>query len=296
MSTSEGRAPIVVGVEGTASAHAAVAWAADEAHRRRLPLRLVCALDWPADADRDPAKRKPTQTWSRLFEAPGRHALAESHALAVDLHPALPIEEALVDGAPADVLRAEARTASMVVLGSRELSSMRELMTTGGIAVPVVAHAPCPVVVVRDTERVSAAAQPIVVGVDGSAVSERALAFAFEEAALRDAEVLAVHVRSPHPGSVDTSMADADEIKEGRRRLKEALAGYGEKYPGVTARREVALGHPVHVLVRESEHALCLVVGTRGVGGFRGMLLGSVAYGVLHHAHCPVAVLPRSEP
>ncbi|MFI6985952.1 universal stress protein [Embleya sp. NPDC050154] len=281
-----------MGVEATPSARAAVVWAADEADRRRLPLRLVSALDWPADADRDPAERQPTQTWRRLFEDPGRRALAETRALAVGLHPALRVEEALVDGAPADVLRAEARTASMVVLGSRGLSSLRELMTTGGIAVPVVAHAPCPVVVVRAPEPVSGVAETIVVGVDGSELSKHAMAFAFEEASLRGAEVLAVHVRNPHPGSVASAAADADEIREGRHRLKEALTGYHEKYPGVTARREVALGHPVRVLVRESEHALFLAVGTRGLGGFRGMLLGSVSYGVLHHAHCPVAVLP----
>lgn len=229
-----------------------------------------------------------------MFEDPGRRTLAETRAQAVAAHPALHVEEALIDGDPADVLRAEARTASMVVLGSRGLSSARELMTTGGIAVPVVAHAPCPVVVVRNAERLSGAAPMIVVGVDGSVVSERAVAFAFEEASLRGAEVLAVHVRDPRPGSVAASVADADEIKEGRRRLKGALTGYHEKYPGVKMQREVALGHPVHVLVRASEHALCLVVGTRGVGGFRGMLLGSVGYGVLHHACCPVVVLPRT--
>ncbi|MFI1583757.1 universal stress protein [Embleya sp. NPDC020630] len=152
MAGFEKPAPMVVGVENNQGGRLAVRWAAKEADRRGLRLRLVHALDWPLGAERDPDMRKPWETWSGIFRRAGERALEEARSLARDTRPGLRITEALVDGRPAVVMREQAASAAMVVLGSRRLSSARELMSTGNIVVPVIAHAACPVAVVRAPE------------------------------------------------------------------------------------------------------------------------------------------------
>jgi nucleotide-binding universal stress UspA family protein len=291
VSAYAGTSPIVVGVERTDAGRLAVVWAADEAARRGLPLRLVHALDWPAGADRDPDANLHRQTWSGRFRDAGVRALEEARELVRVRYPALATDTALVDGEPVPVLRGEAQDAAMVVLGSRRLSATTELLTTGGIAVPVTAHASCPVVVVREPEHTSADPHTIVVGVDGSRRCEPAVAYAFDEAARRGATVVAVHVRQPSSDPM-AGLRMAEEMQEGRIRLAETLAGWAEKYPNVPVRREVTVGHPIQVLTTAAEHALCLVVGPRGRGGFVGMLLGSVGQGLIHRARCPLVIVP----
>ncbi|WP_439681253.1 universal stress protein [Embleya sp. MST-111070] len=293
MRTYAGPAPIIVGVEHTDAGRLAVVWAADEAARRGLPLHLIHALDWPAGADRHPETNPHHQTWSQRFRDAGLRALAEAAVLASTRHAELVVDTALFDGEPTTVMRTQASHAAMIVLGSRKLCAATELLTTGGIAVPVTAHAPCPVVIVREPEHATADPLTVVVGVDGSSHSDAAVNYAFDEAAQRGATVVAIHVRQPGSGLMSAS-AMPEEITEGRIRLAETLAGRAETYPDVPVRREVAVGHPVRTLVQAAEHALCLVVGTRGVGGFRGMLLGSVSQGLIHHARCPLVVVPAS--
>lgn len=188
-------------------------------------------------------------------------------------------------------LREHSRDAAMVVLGSRRLSAATELLTTGGIAVPITAHATCPVVIVREPEHTSSEPPTIVVAVDGARRSEPAVEYAFDEAARRGATIVAVNVRQLSGGLL-AGLRMREEMQEGRLRLAETLAGWTEKYPTVPVRREVAAGHPVEVLREAAEHALCLVVGTRGRGGFTGLLLGSVSQGLIHHAHCPLVIVP----
>ncbi|WP_331769069.1 universal stress protein (plasmid) [Embleya sp. NBC_00888] len=293
MTTYAGLPPIVVGVENTDGGRLAIAWGADEAARRRLPLLLVHALDWPIGIDRDTKGDGYHQTWPGRFRNAGRLALDEARVQAAGRHPELTVETDLVDGEPVDVLRERAMGAAMLVLGSRHLSSVTELMTTGGIAVPVTAHAACPVVVVRASEREAGDARRIVVAVDGSRRSEAAVAYAFEEASVRGLPLLAVHVRQPLAGLM-SGISIPDEMQEGRIRLAETLAGWSEKHPEVTVTRDVLVGHPVATLVQVSEHALCLVVGTRGLGGFEGMLLGSVSHGLIHRAYCPLVIVPAT--
>jgi nucleotide-binding universal stress UspA family protein len=157
-------------------------------------------------------------------------ALAEAAVLASGRHAELVVDTALVDGKPTTAMRAQAPHAAMIVLGSRGLFSATELLTTGGIAVPVTAHASCPVVVVR--EHATADPRTVVVGVDGSRRSEPAVAYAFDEAVRRDATVVAVQVRQPGSGLM-ASLSMPEEIKEGRIRPAETLAGWTEKYPNV---------------------------------------------------------------
>lgn len=286
-----GLPPIVVGVENTDDGKLAIAWGADEAARRKLPLSLVHALDWPLGIDREARGTACSQTWPGRFRNAGKVALDEARLLATDRHSGLDVDTDLIDGEPVHVLRDRARAAAMLVLGSRHLSSARESMTTGGIAVPVAAHASCPVVVVRASEPAGVDTQRIVVAVDGSRRSETAVAYAFEEASVRGLPLLALHVRQPFAG-LTSGVSISDEMQEGRIRLAETLAGWHEKYPEVAVTRDVLVGHPVATLVQASEHALCLVVGSRGLGGVRGMLLGSVSQGLIHRAHYPLVVVP----
>ncbi|WP_020551703.1 universal stress protein [Embleya scabrispora] len=291
MTTHEKTTPIVVGVEHTDAGRLAMVWAADEAARRALPLRLVHALDWPADADRNPELNPHRQTWSERFRDAGLRALDEARDLVVTRHPGLSVNAVLADGTPVAALREQSRDAAMIVLGSRRLSTATELLTTGGIAVPVTAHARCPVVVVREPEHTGAEPPTIVVAVDGARRSEPAVAYAFDEAARRGATIVAVNVRQLSGGLV-AGLRMREEMQEGRLALAETLAGWTEKYPSVPVHREVAVGHPVEVLREAAEHALCLVVGTRGRGGFAGLLLGSVSQGLIRHARCPLVVVP----
>jgi len=290
--------PVVAGVDSTPSSRVALAWASDEALRRRLPLRVVHALDWPVGAYRSPDAGQPWQTWTSVFRTAGERILEDARAFAAHRHPEVEVSARMVDGSPKQVLRSEAGEAAMVVLGSRRLSSVRELLTTGSIAVPVSAHSPCPVVVVRESEHAIEQPPFLVAGVDGSEFSEAALEFAFAEASRRGAALVVVHAwRS---SALRESVAavrheDPGAEKQHRMLLAESLAGWREKYPDVALRRDLVRGHPVQVLTEASKHALALVVGSRGRGGFTGMLLGSVSQGVLHHAQCPVIVVPSSE-
>jgi nucleotide-binding universal stress UspA family protein len=151
-------------------------------------------------------------------------------------------------------------------------------------------------VVVRHVEPVMR--QEIAIGVDGP-VGESALAFAFEEAGVRGARLRAVHVWSD-PGT--TGLCDTTPLVynpvhvagEQTRRLNDVLAPWRDKYPDVQVVTEVVHGRPVRILAGVSARADLLVVGTRGRGGFAGLVLGSVSHGLLHHAHCPLAVVPSA--
>ena len=157
------------------------------------------------------------------------------------------------------------------------------------------AQASCPVVVVRGSEPDGTAPppEPVVVGVHGSPTSEAAVAFAFEEASLRRVSLVAVHVWQDR--LVEAAVApllDWEAIESDERQvLAERLAGWSSKYPDVAVRRLVAYDRPARSLVEESGRAQLVVVGSRGRGGLHGLVLGSVSQALLHHAHCPVAVV-----
>ncbi|WP_127361126.1 universal stress protein [Actinacidiphila soli] len=290
MGTSVERGAVVVGLDARPSARLALAWAADEAARRRLPLHLVIAVDAPDLADGSAELTSLWTSWGPAIRAAYAPVLEEARDFAVQRHPGLTVVAELANGSPADVLRARAPGSSMVVIGSRHRSVVRDLFSRETVGLPLVAHAPCPVVVVREPEHVTHEPPHLVVGVDGSAVSTEAVRFAFEEAAFRDARLIAVSAwQPPFPSGVP-----ADEMeKEVRRALAESTAGWPDKYPQVELRHEIIRGHPVQVLTEAAEYALALVVGSRGLGGFPGLLLGSVSQGALHHARCPLIVVPH---
>lgn len=263
MTRQSQQAPIVVGVDGSSSGQDAVDWATAEAAAERV-----------------------------LEEAENRARSAS---------PDLEVTTRLVVAAPVQALLEQARDAELVVLGSRGLGGFLGLLI-GSVGVEVAAHAPCPVVVVRpqSVDHPRSSVGPVVVGVDGSEISALAIGFAFEVAARRGVGVTAVHAWSgPIPAGVVGEFApvvvDVDTIEQDQEQLlTEAVAGARSRFPEVGIEMKLARAHPGHALVAESAGAALVVVGSRGRGGFRGMLLGSVSHAVLHHADCPVAVIrPR---
>ncbi|MDX3240904.1 universal stress protein [Streptomyces sp. ME18-1-4] len=291
MTHAEGRKPIVAGIDPDPGKRAALAWAADEADRRHLPLLLVLAQNVPTPGYRPAGGRPSWEEWNEALHATGDRVLKEAVAFVESRHPRVRVSGLLAEGHPAWVLREQAQDATEIVLGSWHLSALQELFTSAAVALPLIAHAPCPVVVVPESEHITQQPPYFVVGVDGSPHSAAAVDFAFEEAALRGAVLRALYVwHPPRLGVLDEDAA----VQECRRLLSETVAGRTAAHPEVALHHEVVQGHPVQVLAKASEHALGLVVGTRGHGGFTGMLLGSVSQGVLHYACCPVITVPHA--
>jgi nucleotide-binding universal stress UspA family protein len=137
---------------------------------------------------------------------------------------------------------------------------------------------------------------PVVVGVDGSRLSELAIDFAVREAARREAGVVAVHAWtrpvSTGPGDMLPLVYDVDEVQaEEDRVLAESVAGWRDRYPDVDIVHRLVRGRPAPALLAESASAQLVVVGGHGRGGFSGLLLGSVSHAMLHHARCPVVIV-----
>ncbi|MGA3488973.1 universal stress protein [Micromonosporaceae bacterium DT55] len=283
-------APVVVGVDGSACSLEAVRLAAREATVRRRPLRVVHAFIWPMmRTPLGPSSAGPPEGGLRnQAERVVAEAVEEARKVAGDIE----VTGAVVDGAPTPVMLQEAHEAGLIVLGNRGLGGFAGLLL-GSTSAQVAAHATCPVLVVRGELRTEG---PIVVGVDGSELSNLAIGFAMAEADHRDAEVIAVHAwlnpTPVGPGDMLPLVYDVDALRaEEERVLAEAMAGWRERYPDVRVTQQLARAAAPRALIEASKQAQLLVVGARGRGGLTGMLLGSVSNTVLHKAHCPVAIL-----
>nr|WSW71327.1 universal stress protein [Streptomyces sp. NBC_00995] len=261
---------VVVGVDGSSSDPAAVEESAREAQRRRAELRVVHALSWPVRPMYTPLDPSPL---NRLVNEAAQHARSVA--------PDVKVTEALKTGDAVAVLEAESRAADLVVLGPRGMEGFIGMLM-GSTAASLTAHAQCPVMVVREEP---AGAGPVVVAVDGSPLGEKAIEFAFAEAELRGADVLAVHAWRPDYAPPGAGPESAERL------LAQALAGRADRYLDVTVRHEVLSGETREVLIETSKTAQLMVLGARGRGGFAGLLLGSVSQALLHHAHCPVTVV-----
>lgn len=280
------RNPVVAGVTRSDASRAAVAWAADEAARQHRPLRLIHVQQWPMSTAEEGPPGHPSNLWKIHFHALGQSTLETARLIALNLYPELEVRTKLAEGRPGQVLRDAAEDGSLLVLGAHRAIEVEEMFSFGGIGASLVGHPPCPVALVFAPARIDEANGSVVVGVDGSAASESAVALAFEEAALRSADLVAVEVRRSRraevPGAVQESLLD----------VSEAVAGWGEKFPGVRVRHEVLGGNPAMALAKYAVGARCLVVGSRGIGGFRGLVLGSTSRTLVHHAPCPLIVVP----
>ncbi|MGI5240128.1 universal stress protein [Dactylosporangium sp. CA-139066] len=273
-------APIVVGVDGSAASRGAVRWAADEAARHGCALTVVHALGIPVPFG--------------LYEQEATHA-GDAAALVHGWEPAVKVETVVAVGEPSDVLREQSNRARLVVVGSRGLGGFAGLLL-GSVGAHLSAHAACPVLVVHHAERWAGPEAslprngPVVVGVDGSSGSALALGLAFEEAACRHLP-LAVVRAWPEP-DFDSASAEA----AARHALAAEVEPWQAKYPDVKVDLWLVHGAPAEVLTRSSEHAVMVVVGARGRGGFTGSRLGSVSGQVLHHAAGPVLIARAAGP
>ncbi len=284
------RGAIVVGVDGSSTSDLALDWAVEEAARRVLPLHIIHAFSYGYPLT-DVGVGYAITGLRQLADRVRKDAVARARRAGPEL--VITWSEPAFRPAPALVEASE--TADTMVLGARGLSAARGVFM-GSVSVQVAAHAHCPVVIVHDTPAQSVAGAPVVVGVDGSEVSSTAIAYAFEQASSRRVGLTVVHAWWMD-NIEDTAAAAIWTVdwqtfaKEEQALVAESLAGWEEKYPDVPVRRHSVRGLPVEALIRQSKNACLVVVGTRGRGGFGGLLLGSVSQGVMHRAQCPVAVV-----
>lgn len=293
-----GRHHVVVGFDGSDGALRALAWAGEEAQRLGSPLRVVVCVDWhPVASPEAAGALLAPPDLRRLGEQLAEQAVAR---LRGD-HPGLELTSAVHDWAAAvPVLLEESGAARLVVLGSRGHGAFADLML-GSTSAQVAVHARCPVVVVRPPEQTTTAtARGVVVGADTSPVARGALRFALEAAALRGTELTAVRAWQPpslwgasqhgpaHAQLVALEQAQAALLDQV---VREALGAAGTDCSGVVVHQRVVREHPAAALLHAAKDAELLVVGTRGSGGFAGLLLGSVSRAVIHHARTAVAVV-----
>jgi nucleotide-binding universal stress UspA family protein len=198
-----------------------------------------------------------------------------------------------VKGPPAKVLLDAATGADLVVVGNRGTGGFHGLLA-GSVSTQVATHAASPVVVVRG--RGNSAIGPIVVGYDGSASSDTVLGAAFEAAAARGHAQLDVVMANPtpvaaYPIGVPSLTVDPGQLATDLCRSQAAaLEPWREKLAQVPVFAEMVAGGPATVLTDRSRYAQLVVVGSRGHGGFTGLLLGSVGRILVHHAGCPVLI------
>ncbi|MFI6760989.1 universal stress protein [Micromonospora sp. NPDC050417] len=287
--------PVVVGVDGSSTGLTAVHLAADAAVRRNRPLRVVHAFVWPKlRISGKPSPAGPAEGGLRhQAERVVTEAVAEARAAA----PGLPVHGEVVAGFATAVLVGESTRAALVVVGDHGLGGLTSLVI-GSVAVQVTTHAAGPVLVARGRPHPTG---PVVVGIDGSGLSAKAIEFAVEEASVRRTHVVAVHAYrhpvSTQAGDVLPTVHDRQALRDDEGRvLAESVAGWRERYPQVEINRQLMPGRPAPALVELSRYAQLVVVGGHGRGALSGLLLGSVSQHVLHHAECPVAVVPHPTP
>lgn len=287
MSWTMGPRPVVVGVDGSLCGEVAVDWAADEASRRNLPLHLLHAWDASFTAEMVGAlKAAYEQRAAKALQAASRRALAR--------HPGLRLSSEHGDlGAAAALVRAS-EAADTIVVGTHGRGPVGRVLI-GSVSSEVATHSHCPVVVVPEPVDLDAP-KNVVVGVDGSPASLDAVSYAMAYAAQTDSDLTVVH--GWDVGLIDGTLAlnaqmEVWEAFEDQREtmVGEVAAGWSEKYPDVTVHSRVVRGPAAAALLSASTDAQLLVVGSRGHGGFAGLLLGSVSRKVLHAARCPVAVV-----
>lgn len=283
MDTSADSAPIVVGIDDTPSSRVALLWAIDEAIRYGVPLHIVHAWSPPQgnhnhsrDADLYLTMEHLAAHANTVLAAALRHV----HAIA----PALDVHGSLTRGRPGAVLLRHATDARMLVVGSRNIGGLVEL-PLGRVGVHVASHAPCPVVIVRGNPRKTGS---VIAGVDGSGHSDGVLEAALDEADLRHATLVAAWIRN-----TDACEDDIAAVESALVAIHELLDRWCPKYPSVSTKVEIPTNHAAPGLVRASTIGQLLVISRDGVRGeFAGTNLAEVTYSIMHHAHCPVMVLP----
>ncbi|MCV7279962.1 universal stress protein [Mycolicibacterium flavescens] len=266
---------IVAAVDGSPAARVAADWAAREAALRQVPLSIVhiAAVS---------SAHEPHGVLDDAVAVAERAVGGASVGISTEQRDA-PVVESLVD---------RSATADMIVVGRRGLGRVgRRLL--GSVSSALVRQARCPVAVIHDEDPLMdrPATAPVVVGVDGSAVSEAATGIAFDEADRRGVDLVAVHAWSDFSADELHEGSWPDLQRQAMQLLVERLAPWAERHPSLTVRRVVVMDRPARELLRQSESAQLTVVGSHGRGGLAGMLLGSVSAAVVESARMPVLVV-----
>ncbi|MCP2292535.1 universal stress protein [Nocardia amikacinitolerans] len=284
-----GSTPVLVAVDGSASSYQAVAWAAVEATLHGSRLHIFTSMAVPAGYG--PA---PTETHLESLRAEGQRIVAEATRIA---RTAAPGKHLLIDtevgfDPVTPTLLDRSHRVRMLVVGSRGIGAFQRGLL-GSVGTALTHHAHCPVAVVHASAAIDpvSAELPVLVGVDGTENSMPAVKLAFEEAARRKVELIALHAWSDSSGS-PMPVDGGDAARESAAAvLAESLAGASECHPEVRVRRVVTADRPVRSLLDESAHAQLVVVGSHGRGGFAGMLLGSTSNALLHSVETPMLVV-----
>ena len=275
---------IVVGVDGSAHADAALRWAVDEADR--CDATVLAVMAW---SSLDPHRARGRQASDQAHgEAGAREALRTAVA---GVASARPVEQRVVCDSPVSALLEAGTAADLVVVGARGVGGFTGLLL-GSVSERVVEQARTPVVVVREgAER--PASGPVVVGIDGSAASVEALHWAAAEAGRRRAPLEVVHAwRIPPCGAPPTPSMITVLQEAARHTLDQALAD--PALAGVDADGHLGCGGATQRLVYAAQDASLVVVGTHGKGALQRVVLGSTSRQLAHHTPCPLVVVPPS--
>lgn len=279
MSTGE---TVIVAVDE--SAGSAVAWAAHTAALHHAPLHLLRVLEITPDAGLGLGTALTTEDYARL-EDHGNWLLETAAQAAAEAAPGLTVTTELTTGAVVPTLLERTREARMLVGGARGGGTLRRALL-GSVSSVLARRAHCPFVVVRDGVPLPAdlPTRPILVGVDGTKISEPAIHAALEEASVRGVAVIALHAEG---ASDDPEMDALDDYV-----LGESLAGWQERYPNVRIDRETTHDSPERALLDLSSGTQLLVVGTRGRGGFTSKVFGSTSQSLLLSVQTPIMIAP----
>ncbi|WP_406386393.1 universal stress protein [Streptomyces sp. NBC_01618] len=285
--------PLVSGVDGSESSLRAVDWAADEAALHGLSLRLVYASRW---------EQYEGAALALALGRPSERALADriAEVTAERVRRRHPEVDVSADVTPEDAVIAllhEGRNAEALITGERGRGGLTGLLL-GSVSLAVAARAPCPVIVVRgDRAGIEGGHGRILLGVGEPEGGSAAVRFAFREAGARGCELDAVrawrcpsHDRADHPRTVDEPHLYWKE--RAATLIDEAVAETVREHPTVRLHSAAVEGTAAKVLVRRSAAADLIVVGAHRRRGYLGLQLGRVAHALLHHADCPVAVVP----
>jgi len=289
--------PVVAGTDGSVESLRAVDWAAREAVLRGLPLRIVSAAALPPRmTERQREAVSGLDTVSDTLRKERDRALAAAAERVRAAAPELLIDVDELTGAPAQALTEAGSGASMLVVGARGIGAFTALIL-GSVSQYVSAHATCPVVVVR--EETTTATRQVGVGIGDPARSAAALAFAFEEASLRKASLIAVHawdIPYDQIGAAAWALATPGRPaveEQSANQLESVLADWQGRYPDVQVTHDFIHAHPGRALVGLSARADLVVLGRHAKhGALPGP--GAVRHAVLNHAHGPVVTVPSS--
>jgi nucleotide-binding universal stress UspA family protein len=292
---------MIVGYDGSAQSAAGVAWAAGEAARRGKRLSVLYVVDYGRFAVAGGGSVG-TSWAAYLADEPSKRLVDEGVDLARRAAPEVQATGEVVVGRPVGALIEASATADLLVVGARGLSELSNL-AIGSVAASLAAHAHCPVVIVRGDGKVHPGpAHPVVVGVDGSAAAETAAVYAARTAQQTSAPLVVVCAWKPlaHRGAGSGVDARVQVDRDGLRVVERAAAqetldaavGFvGAQFPDVKVTASLVEASPAAALLAAGGDAGLIVVGTRGYGALRSILLGSVSHAVVHLSTRPVAVV-----